>query len=411
MEHDRGASRRGIVGRAGPAGASSRVTTFELFFDLVYVFAFTQVGRLMADTHSAFGVLQALVVLALMWLTWAAYSWLANQAPADRGIQQVGMGVAMITVFIAALTIPEAYEDLPGGWDGPVVLALAYTLVRLIHMTLYIIAAGDDTALRRQVLVTQAVAMVPAATALIVGAVVGSPAQTWIWLAAVLYDATLNYLSSRGGGGWRIHSVAHWAERHGLVVILALGESIIAIGVGVAREPIDAAITLGSALAVTLSILLWWAYFARLASAGEHALERRADASRVLIAMNAYTYLHFAIVAGVILAALGVEDAMAHIGEAEPSGWFGASVLAAGLAVYTAATAVFAWLVDVGWPVTRIVAALVLAASVPLLAQVAPMGALAIVVAILGSMLLVEGIATRRGSAGQGVAAEAPTST
>ena len=380
----------GIVGRVRVAEASSRVTTFELFFDLVYVFAFTQVSRLMADTHSAFGILQALVVLALMWWTWVAYGWLANQAPADVGVMQVGMGLAMISVFVAALTIPEAYEDLPGGWDGPLVLALAYTLVRLIHMTLYIIAAGDDAALRRQVLVTQAVAMAPATAALIVGAVVGGPAQTWIWLGAVLYDAALTYASSRGGGGWRIHSVAHWAERHGLVVILALGESIVAVGVGVAREPIDAAITLGSALAVTLSILLWWAYFARLSAAGERALERRADAARVVLARDAYTYVHLVIVAGVILAALGVEEAMAHIGDSEPFGWFGASALAAGLAVYTAATAVFGRLVDVPWPVTRIVAAALLAASVPLLAVIAPMWALVIAVALLAAMAVVE---------------------
>ena len=132
-------------------------------------------------------------------------------------------------------------------------------------------------------------------------------------------------------------------------------------------------------LAVTLSILLWWAYFGRLAGAGEHALEGRSDAARVVLALDAYTFVHLAIVAGVILAALGVEEAMAHIGDAEPFGWFGASALAAGLALYTAATAVFGRLVDVGWSATRIIGALVLAASVPLLAAVAPMWALVVV--------------------------------
>jgi low temperature requirement protein LtrA len=382
----------GLIGRARVMGASTRVTTFELFFDLVYVFAFTQVSRLMAETHSGFGILQALIVLALMWWTWAAFGWLGNQAPADLPVMRVGMGVAMIAVFLAALVIPEAYEDLPGGWHGPLVLALAYTFVRLVHMTLYIVAAGDDAALRRQVLVTQAVAMAPASFALIVGALVGAPWQTWIWLAAFAYDAVLTWASSRGGGGWRIHSTAHWAERYGLVVILALGESIVAIGVGVAREPIDAPIALGTVLAVTLSILLWWAYFANVSAAGERALERRADAARVVLARDAYTYVHLVIVAGVILAALGVEEAMAHIGDAEPFGWFGASALAAGLVAYTAATAVFGRMADLGWPLTRIVGALVLAASVPLLAFVAPMWALVVVVGVLAVMLAVEGL-------------------
>jgi low temperature requirement protein LtrA len=382
----------GLNRRVRTMGAATRVTTFELFFDLVYVFAFTQVSRLMAETHSGFGILQALIVLALMWWTWAAFGWLGNQARADQLVMLVGMSVAMIAVFLAALVIPEAYEDLPGGWHGPLVLALAYTFVRLVHMTLYIVAAGDDAALRRQVLVTQAVAMAPASTALIVGALVGAPWQTWIWLAAFAYDAVLTWASSRGGGGWRIHSTAHWAERYGLVVILALGESIVAIGVGVAREPIDAPIALGTVLAVTLSILLWWAYFGRLAGAGEHALDGRSDAARVVLALHAYTFVHLAIVAGVILTALGVEEAMAHIGDAEPFGWFGASALAAGLAVYMAATAVFGRLVDVGWSATRVIGALALAASVPLLATITPMWALVVVVGLLGVLLAVEGL-------------------
>ncbi|MBT2517229.1 low temperature requirement protein A [Streptomyces sp. ISL-90] len=387
-EHDEHSRTRSA--RLRIASASNRVTTFELFFDLVYVFAFTQLSRLMAETHSGLGILQALILLGLLWWTWESYGWLSNQAPADQGVMQVGMSIAMIAVFVTALTIPEAFHDLPGGWHAPLVLALAYALVRVIHTTLYMVAAGDDAALRRQVLLTQAVAMAPATAALIVGAVVGGPAQTWIWLGAFLYDAALTYASSRGGGGWRLHSPVHWAERHGLIVILALGESIVAIGVGVAREPIDGPITIGVALAVTLSILLWWAYFARASAAGELALERRSGAARVVLARDAYTYVHVVIVAGVILAALGVEEAMAHIGAPEPLGWFGASALAAGLALFASATALFGRLVDLPWPGIRLVAALVLAASVPVLAAVPAVWALVIVVAVLAAMVALE---------------------
>ncbi len=388
MQDGSGAS-DGLVGRLRAAAASTRVTTFELFFDLVYVFAFTQVSRLMADTHSAFGVLQALIVLAPMLWTWGAFVWLSNQAPADEALMRIGMSAAMIAVFIAALTIPEAYEDLPGGWYGPLVFVIAYTVVRVIHASLYVMAAGEDAALRRQVLVTQAVAMVPAAMAMFVGVALGPTWQTWIWLAAWIYDAALTYASSREGD-WRIHSVAHWAERYGLVVILALGESIIAVGVGVAREPIDGAIAVGTALALLLSILLWWAYFGRLADAGERALERRADAARVRLAINGYTYVHLVIVAGVVLAALGVEEAMAHIAASEPLGWFGASVLTAGLAAYVAATAVFARLVEDRWPVVRVLGTLLLAASVALLAASPPIAALAIAVVLVAAVLAVE---------------------
>ena len=378
--------------RASRGGESARVTTFELFFDLVYVFAFTQVSGLMADTHSALGVLQALVVLGLLWWVWCSYSWLGNQAPADRGVVQAGMGIAMIAVFIVALAIPEAYDDLPGGWYAPLVVALAYLFVRLVHATLYVLVAGDDSALRRQVLATQVVALVPSATALIVGALIGGPAQTWIWLAAFVWDVIFTYVSSRGGGGWRLHSPVHWAERYGLIVILALGESIVAIGVGVAREPIDGPIVLGVTLSVTLSILLWRAYFTRIAPAGEHALRRRTGARRVVFARDAYTYVHFAIVAGVILAALGVEEAMAHIADPEAFGSFGASALGAGLALYAAATAAFGRMAGLPWPVLRIGAAIAFAAAIPLLAVVVPVWALVIVVALLAATLVLEGL-------------------
>lgn len=381
--------------RAAGGGESARVTTFELFFDLVYVFAFTQVSGLMADTHSALGVLQALVVLGLLWWMWCSYSWLGNQAPADRGVVQAGMTLAMIAVFVVALAIPEAYDDLPGGWYAPLVVALAYLFVRIVHTTLYVIVAGDDNALRRQVLGTQLVAMLPSATALIVGALIGGAAQTWIWLAAFAWDFTFTYVSSRGGGGWRLHSPVHWAERYGLIVILALGESIVAIGVGVAQEPISGPIVLGVAISVTISVLLWRAYFTRIAPAGEHGLQRRTGGARVVFARDEYTYMHFAIVGGIILAALGVEEAMAHVADAEPFGSFGASALGAGVAVYAAATAVFGRIADLPWPLVRLGAAVALAALIPLLALVAAMWALVIVAALLAAMLLIEGVLQR----------------
>lgn len=398
--NDAGRGRR-LIGRILVADDTARVTTFELFFDLVYVFAFTQVSRLMAETHSAFGILQALIVLGLLWWTWCAYSWLANQAPADQGAVRLGMGAAMIAVFVIALVIPEAYDDLPGGWSGPLVLVVAYTIVRLIHMALYLVAAGDDRALAMQVLRTQAVAMAPAAILLLIGALVGGAAQTWIWLAAFLWDVVFTYASSRGGGGWRIYSPGHWAERYGLVVILALGESIVAIGVGVAQEPIDGWIVLGAALAVSLSLLLWSAHFARLVAAGEHELQRRTDAARVVLARDAYTYAHFIIVAGIILAALGVEDAMAHITDSEPFGWFGAGALGSGLAVYLLGTVGFARVIGLPWPWIRLAAALAIAGSIPLLAVVTPMGALAIVVAAVAVALGVEGARRDRVDAAQ----------
>src|SRR4051794_22937026 len=123
----RGARLTGGGARLRVSDESTRVSTFELLFDLVYVFAFTQVSELMAETHSAWGTLQALILLGLLWWTWVSYCWLGNQSPADQPVMRLGLGAAMIAVFIIALALPEAYEDLPGGLHGALVVAIAYT--------------------------------------------------------------------------------------------------------------------------------------------------------------------------------------------------------------------------------------------------------------------------------------------
>lgn len=371
------------------------MTTFELFFDLVYVFAFTQVSQLMAHQHSALGILQGLVVLALLWWTWVGYGWLANRASADQPFLRIGMTAAMIAIFLAAQSIPEAYDDLDGGWTGPLVFALAYTAVRVVHIIFYTVAAGEDRGLRRQIFVMSSIATVPASALIIIGAVVGGAEQVWIWLAAMLWDAVATRVTARGGGGWRIESASHWSERHGLIVILALGESIVAIGVGVSDEPIGPAIAAGSAVAVIISMLLWWSYFGRLAEAGERELSRRTGSAQVVLATDAYSYVHFAIVAGIVLAALGVEDAMAHIAEAEPFGWFGATALGSGVAVFAAGTVWFGVRVGVR-PYVRGVEAVALLVAIPVLASIPPMGALAVVAAVMGVLAVVESLIHRR---------------
>ncbi|MEJ7744098.1 MAG: low temperature requirement protein A [Nocardioidaceae bacterium] len=137
-----------------PTDESHRVTTLELFFDLVFVFAFTQVTQLMADDPSVSGAMQGLVLLALLWWAWCSYAWLGNQAHADEGVVRLTVIVAMTAMFVVALTIPESFDDLPGGLFAPFVLAACYALVRLLHLACYLIAAGDDAILRRQLLIT-----------------------------------------------------------------------------------------------------------------------------------------------------------------------------------------------------------------------------------------------------------------
>jgi low temperature requirement protein LtrA len=143
-----------LLGGVRPTSEDHRATTFELLFDLVYVFALTQVTGYMAHAHSARGVLQGLLLLALLWWTWSAYTWLGNQARADEGLLRAAMAVAMAAMFVVALTIPEAWHDAPGGLNGPLVLVGAFLLVRFLHLTVYAVAATGDPGLRRQVAIS-----------------------------------------------------------------------------------------------------------------------------------------------------------------------------------------------------------------------------------------------------------------
>ena len=398
-----GAGRR-IPLPAVNADGSTRVTTFELFFDLVYVFAFTQVSRLMAETHSAVGVLQALIILSLMWWTWAGFSWISNQASADQPFLRTVMTLAMIAVFVAALTIPEAYDDLSGGWNGPLVFAGAYAAVRIIHVSLYTVVAAGDRALRRQ-LALFLVAMIPAVVLIFAGAALGGTAQIWLWLIAMVYDLAVTRIGSIG------------RRRLALAVGGALGRAP-----WPGRDPctgrIDRRDRRGrragadrpvdhrrAAASVTLSVLLWWSYFARLAAYGEHALAQQDPRSRARLGADAYSYGHFVIIAGIILTALGIEDAMKHIGDAEPFGLFGATALAAGIATFAAGTVVFAVLVGLRRPVMRVTEALLVLAAIPLLAAVAPLVALVVAVALMGLVALIESTLHRRREQPQPVAA------
>lgn len=382
----------GAVGRASFGAVTSeeghRVTTLELFFDLAFVFAFTQLSRLMAQQHDAFGILQALVILALLWWSWTAYGWLANLAHADAGIVRVAMIVAMTAMFVAGLVVLEAYDDLPGGLFGPVVFVGAYLVARVTHAIVFVLVE-EDAALRRRALLTVGLSVVPSGALLTAGALLGSPWQIWCSLAAVAVEPLVAYRTSVDVE-WRVHSTAHFTERHGLVVILALGESIIGIGVGVAAEPVSIAILTGVVLATLISVALWWAYFSRLAHEAETALGRRRGGDRARVASGAYTYLHLAIVAGIVLAALGLEEATAHVDDSEPLGIFGAAALGGGVSLYLAGTAAFARRVIGVWRIPRWTGAVVFLVAVPLLASTAPIVALALVAGALLALLVTE---------------------
>ncbi len=252
-----------------------RVTRLELFFDLAFVFAFTQLSRLMALEHSAVGVLQAMVILALLWWSWTAYSWLANLTHADEGVVRLAMIVATTAMFVAGLVVGEAYDDHPGGLFAPLVFVGAYLVARITHAFMFIAATWHASpGLRGPTVLTSVLSVVPSGVLLTVGALVGGPWQLWLALAAVALEPLIAYRAS-AGVDWPVRSVGHFTERYGLVVILALGESILAVGAGVTAEPMSGPLLGGVVLAMSITVCLWWAYFVGLADAAEHALPHR----------------------------------------------------------------------------------------------------------------------------------------
>ncbi|MDQ1058335.1 low temperature requirement protein LtrA [Arthrobacter globiformis] len=275
----------------------------------------------------------------------------------------------MISMFIAALAIPESFTDLEGGLNGPLVLALAYVVVRVLHLSLYAYAAGDAL--------------------IVTGALVEGLAQTWFWAAGVATDAGITYVTS-ARGNWRVHSAAHWTERYGLVVILALGESIVAIGVGASAEPVSVPILLGAFAGVALSICLWWLHFDVTAIAAEHRFAALRGSARTAMAVDAYTYLHLPLVAGIVLSAFGVEDVLAHAAETEGFGTLGASVLFGGTALYLLGSAAFWRRVGGGWKKWRLGGSAVLLLLIPVAAPLAPLAALVLVAVVTGLLVAAE---------------------
>ncbi len=310
----------GGSGRARMQAVTERatVTPLELFFDLVFVFALTQVTALMADQPSGEGVLRGMLILSVLWWCWVGYAWLGNVVRADEGVIRLAMFGAMGAMFVLALTIPESFDDLPGGLSGPVVFAAGYFVVRLAHLGLFLAISRGDPVLRRQVL-KFAPSVILGTSFLLVASQLEGVAQTAMWATALLADYVGTQLA--GASGWRVNSAGHFAERHGLIIIVALGESIVSIGIGVTELPISWPIVFASALGLTLSAGLWWAYFDVASLHCEHALAAADGEQRARLARDGYSYLHLPMIAGIILMSLGLKKVLGYVGGDDGHSW------------------------------------------------------------------------------------------
>jgi low temperature requirement protein LtrA len=304
------------------AEREQRVTPLELVFDLVVVFAITQVTQLMSDDLTWRGIGHGMLVLAALWWAWTGYAWLTNTLEPEEGLVRAGMFGAMAAMLVVALAVPGAF-----GADA-VLLGVAYLLVRLLNLVLYAIAGKRDPSFRRA-LVRFAPTAALAPVIILVAGFVGGRGQVTLWIIAmtILYAGAL----IGRGQGWRI-SPAHFAERYGLIVIIALGESIVAIGVGAAGVSLTAGIVSAATLGIVVIAALWWAYFDVIAVLAQRQLSETSGATRARLARDYYSYLHLPMIAGIGLFALGLKETIAHVDE--PLAAVPAVALCGGLSIY-----------------------------------------------------------------------------
>jgi low temperature requirement protein LtrA len=360
-----------------------RVKPLELFFDLVFVFAITQVTVLMADNPTWTGVGQGMLVLAAIWWAWGAYSWLTNEIDVDAVGARLAMLAAMGAMLVTALATPTAFGD-----DG-VLFGCAYFAVRFLHILLF--AAGTPDVGVRAAVRTLAETAIPGPALLILAGALDGTAQAAIWCLALAIDYGGPMV--RGVEGFRV-SPAHFAERYGLIMIIALGESIVAIGVGSAATiELNAGEVAAAALGIVLAGALWWTYFDVMAGLAERRLAAARGNARPRLARDAYSYLHLPMVAGIVLFALGAKTTLEHVGA--PLETVPAVALCGGVALYLIAHLAFrlriAGIVDR----PRVPAALACLALIPLATSIDALAALAAVVAVVCGLVVYEAIRTR----------------
>jgi low temperature requirement protein LtrA len=299
-----------------PIEETHRATAFEIFFDLVFVFAFTRDISFMAQSPTPLNLARGLVVLLLLWLSFVAYARLANQVRADVGLIRAGMLAVMAAIFVAALVLPDAWRPGNRMMDAPLTLAVAYVVVRVINLVLLFHVTAGDRRLRVQVLLFG----IPVAlgwTPLLVGAVLGGTAQTLLWAGALLVDG-LGARVALTFGGFPLRSPSHFAERYGLVLIIALGIAMISVGAAAGPTMTRWPVLIAALLALTKAVCLWWLYFENAAAPAGQALARRHDPRRTLTSADAYTLTHFLLIAGVIYMALGIAQVLTHLTHGQP---------------------------------------------------------------------------------------------
>ena len=328
------------------------VSTLELFFDLVFVFAITQLTAVLSNDPSVLSVLQVLLLFGVLWWMFGGYVWLTNAVPPDRPIRKLLLLAAMVGFLVMALAIPTAFSG------GGIVFGVGYLAVVLIHGRLFASAqAGSGVAGMLRVAPLNLVAAL-----IILGAGWASAPIVYIfWAVAFGLEVVTSFVASPAG--FRIEP-SHFVERHGLLLIIVLGESIVAISVGAAGLPLDASLLAAGGLALVIATCLWWLYFNEDDARAEEAMIEASPERRMRIALNAFFYAQIPMVLGVVGFAAGVKSAIGHAFEALPS--YAALALGLGVGLYLVGDVLLRLSIGWGHAWVRSLAAVAAVATLPI---------------------------------------------
>ena len=355
-----------------------QVTPLELFFDLVFALTLTQCTTLIARQPTWEGLLKGTLVLGMLWWSWVGYAWLTSVLDPQEGSVRLVMFAAMAAFLVASLCVPGAFTTEAFGF------AAAYAVVRAAHIALFLLASRDDGALRHSV------NGLAASTAIAVGllflaAFTSGHLRVGIWGFALALDAGGPYLF--GADGWKLVP-AHFVDRHAAIIIIALGESIIALGVG-ARTRLGGGIVTAAVLGVLVAAMLWWVYFDIAALvAGRRLARAKEGRERNEIARDAYSYLHFPMIAGIALLAVGLRQTLGHVDE--DLKFIPALCLLGGTALYLLAHVAFRWRNMHSLSVRRLLCGLLLLALLPLGTSMPALAALGMLAGVLVALVVYE---------------------
>lgn len=358
-----------------------KVSTLELFFDLVFVFTLTQLASLLRHEPTLEGAARTVLVFSVLYWMYGGYVWLTNQVSPNVTARRLLLITGMGAFFVCALAVPEAFGD------SGVAFGLGYLLIVIVHGGLYKQEVGWGALAR-------VVPLNLLSAGFVLGAALLDGAATYAgWVIAIVIQFVTPFIAARVAPGFDIRP-DHFVERHGLILIVALGESIVAVGIGASHLELDVPVVVALLLGLALASALWWTYFVGDDEAAVTMMTSVDAGERFRLAINAYFYSYIPMLLGIVIMAAALEEAIADVGHALPKPF--AIALGGGVALYLLGDLSFRRTLRIEPRIFRFYGAGLALATIPVGIYATAVTQLVALVVILGGMLVLEARSTGR---------------